>query len=189
MNPLIELDRDITVAINDFGPAWLDAAMAFLSKVWVWVPLYVAVILWTLWRHGWRKALLLLGFAILTVIATDQISVLIKNTVCRLRPCQDPTLSGLIHMMEKYQGLYGFPSGHACNTFAFALLTSYSAQRRWWPPVFFGWASLVTFSRIYDGMHFLGDCIAGALLGLAIAAVFVLVFRWVEQKLKIEKRC
>ena len=189
MNPLIELDRNLTIAINDFGPDWLDAVMAFLSEVMVWVPLYLAVIAWTWWRHGWRKSLLLLGFAILTVIATDQISVLIKNTVCRLRPCEDPALAGIIHRMEPFQGLYGFPSGHACNTFAFALLTSYIAQRRWWPPVFFFWATIVTFSRIYDGMHFVGDCIAGALLGLAIAAVSILLFKWLERILKIEKRC
>ena len=179
MTSLLELDSAITVALNDFGPSWLDAAMLFLSKIWVWIPLYLAVAVVLCLRLGWKKGLAVVVAAALALVVTDQGTVLIKNLVCRLRPCEDPLLAGIISPLQGHGSLYGFPSSHACNTFCFAALTASALKGatfgKYYAAAIYLWAAAVTFSRIYVGKHFMGDCIAGAALGVATGLLFALI--------------
>ena len=179
MEPRIEFDRQLTVALNDFGPDLLDAVMLFFSKVWVWIPLYAAAVAFFFFRMERRKATVLTLMALLAVLITDQGTVRMKNTTGRLRPCEDPTLELLISPLEGHGSLYGFPSGHACNSFCFAALTSATVRRRWWSLLLFGWAAIVTFSRIYVGKHFVGDCLAGTLLGIATGLCLAALTAWI----------
>ncbi len=85
----------------------------------------------------------------------------------RLRPSHDPDISHLVHIVRDRQGgLYGFVSSHAANSFAFATFTFLAISRRWFTILIFSWATVVSYSRIYLGVHYPGDIIAGAALGL-----------------------
>lgn len=183
METLINLDKTLSVAINGMHAPFFDAIMVFISKVYVWVPLYVAIIAWYFWKMPWKKALT----AILVIVAafafTDMFSHHMKNVIfCRFRPCNDPTLEGLLRLPDGKGSLYGFPSGHACNTFCFALITSWLSLRRWWTISMLTWSLSISYSRIYLAMHFLGDVLGGLIFGGAVAFLAIILLKFIYRK-------
>jgi undecaprenyl-diphosphatase len=128
-------------------------------------------------------ALILLA---LCVALTDQIaSHLIKNWVQRLRPSHEPSLSGLVHLVNGYRGgKFGFVSSHAANSFGIALFLFF-LLRKSLPQIgyiLFPWAIAVSYSRIYLGVHYPADILGGALIGLLTGWGLYSLFHWVEQK-------
>jgi undecaprenyl-diphosphatase len=108
--------------------------------------------------------------AIFVVFAiTDLASVhLFKNVFLRLRPCHEPALSGLVHLVNnRCGGSYGFVSSHAANTFGLAImvLLLFKKLNPWIGYGMVIWAAMVSYSRIYLGVHYPGDILGGALLG------------------------
>jgi len=119
-------------------------------------------------KYGKATFYVLLSVAIL-IFLTDQVSVhLFKNVFLRLRPCHDPLLKGMVHTVRgECGGTYGFVSSHAANTFGLAVflfpfLRSTIPGLSW---MLIGWAAVVSFSRIYLGVHFPLDIIVGAMMG------------------------
>jgi undecaprenyl-diphosphatase len=157
--------------------------MIFLSKVWVWVPLYLGVLVYLFFTKKWKIALLAVVVIVLAYLASEHISVFIKESVARLRPCEEPLLVNSVRMLEPHGSLYGFVSGHACNTFCFAALSSLIIRKRIYSILIFIWAALVSYSRIYVGKHYPADIIGGALLGLLIAYLFRLIYKIILRKL------
>ena len=181
MDRLISIDQHITSILNGWNAAALDPVMIFVSKVYVWVPLYLAIIVWYFAKQPWRRAMLTVAMLILAFAFTDRFSYFLKESICRLRPCEDPAMAGPIRLLEKHGSLHGFPSGHATNTFCFALLTSLTARRKWWTPAIFSWAAIVSYSRIYVGKHYFGDVLCGALLGLLCGYIFYLIIKAIDK--------
>ena len=176
MNPLIEFDRNVTMALNGLCADWLDPVMVFFSRVYVWVPLYLATIALLFWKLSWRKALTGSLMLIAAFVFTDLFTHWLKEQVFfRLRPCEEPAVAGFIRCLEPHGSLYGFPSGHAANTFGFAAASAWLLKRRWWGIPIFCWAAMVSYSRIYVGKHYLGDVLGGAMFGLLTAGAAILL--------------
>jgi len=116
---------------------------------------------------------------------SDQITVsLMKPLFARLRPSHDPALAGMVHIVNGYTGgLYGFASSHAANTFASALFLWLALKKtyhaiRW----IFAWAVFVTYTRIYLGVHYPGDVVVGALVGLVCGLVGFRAAQWLMDR-------
>lgn len=170
MDGLLELDNEFLLAVNGMHRAWLDEVMFWVSHKLVWIPAY-ALLFWGMIRQlGWKQALVAGGMVGLLILLADQTtSGLLKPWIERLRPCHDPLLAGQVHLVHgKCGGAFGFASSHAANFFALATYLSlfYGKRHRLWPVLFFGVALLVAFSRVYLGVHFPGDVIAGAAIGI-----------------------
>ncbi|MFZ4581505.1 MAG: phosphatase PAP2 family protein [Paludibacter sp.] len=146
------------------------------SKVPVWIPFYISVIYILLKTYG-KKGLWIVLFLILGVVLSDQISVLIKDSVQRLRPSHDDSLVNFIHLVNnKKAGLYGFVSSHAANTVGFAVLSSLIIRKKLYSISVLIWCTVICYSRIYLGMHFPLDIIGGAILGTCIAVFLYFVY-------------
>ena len=177
MERLVQIDQQLTLWLNGFNTPAVDPFWLLLSDARVWFPAYAAVMLFMLYRLGWKKGLAVVLSLFLCVLLADQLSGVVKQGVERLRPCYDTGMlsSGLKWPYGQAYGFFGFFSSHASNTFGFAV-TSYLGFRRNDPAhsykaygwCVFGWATLVAVSRIMMAAHYLGDVLVGILFGLLV---------------------
>jgi undecaprenyl-diphosphatase len=159
------LDQQLLLFINSLNTPFWDGVMHAISGKLIWVPLYLAILIYLGTTYK-RKFYIILIFIILAATLSDQSSVLVKNIVHRLRPCNEPSLSGLVHIVKgECGGLYSFVSSHATNSFDVAMLSLLFIRKRWYSVSIIIWASVIGFSRIYLGVHYPGDVICGSLLG------------------------
>jgi len=145
--------------------------MLWISGIWIWIPLYVGLVIYIKHHQPQNWGFVLL-FACILVSLTDQISVhLFKEVFLRYRPSHNLVLRSRLHLVNDYAGgLYGFISSHAANTFGIAayiglVCRTYQPQLRKW---LFAWASLVSLSRIYLGVHYPSDVVVGAIVGILL---------------------
>lgn len=172
LHSLEEVDRALLLAINRAHSPALDAVMVFASNRNVWFPAYVLLIAGLIYLFR-RRALLLLPLLIGAVALADRItSGFFKPFFARPRPCHAPGLARLLHLPDGCGGQFGFLSSHAANSIALAvflalLLPAGRFRAAKW--VVFGWAGLLSFSRIYLGAHYPSDVLGGAAVGALLA--------------------
>jgi undecaprenyl-diphosphatase len=184
LESLIELDKEALLFFNSFHTPWLDPIMFWITKTFFWLPLY-GFLLFLVIKHFKKDTWIVLIGITITILLSDQItSGFMKPFFARLRPSREPSLQGLVYLVNGYTGgKYGFASSHAANTFATALFfwMLFKDQYRWlW--VLFVWAVVMTYSRIYLGVHYPGDILVGMLVGFGAAYTGYKIQRWIWYK-------
>jgi undecaprenyl-diphosphatase len=185
MDFLIQLDQSLFLWLNSLHASWVDPVMWWLSDKLIWIPLYLFILYLIIKKYEWKTVGILMSIALL-IAATDQVSVFIKYGVERFRPTHTESLKESIHTLNNYYGgAFGFVSSHAANSFALATITSFflAPHYRHYRWMAFLWAALVSYSRIYLGVHFPGDILGGAILGIVLAIFFYQLY------LAFSKRC
>lgn len=168
LHTLNNWDTSLFLALNGANSSFWDTIMWWASDKLIWIPVYI-LFLFLLWKNYRSKIWVVMLFAALLIFLSDQISVqLFKDVFERLRPCHEPALDGMVHIVNgKCGGSFGFYSSHASNIFAIAIFVISLRKRRC--PSFnlaiILWASLIAYSRVYLGVHYPGDVIAGAVVG------------------------
>ena len=170
---LILKDAEIFIFLNNLGNSSFDTFWILVSEKWFWIPLYVFFAYLRYKNHSKKSFLYILLFFVLGIIASDQIANIFKGGFQRLRPCHDPSLKGLIRVV-KCGGQYGFYSAHASNAFftAVFLMRLLGSKIKYFTPWVLVWAIVVAYSRIYLGMHFPGDILFGAFMGILLGIFF-----------------
>lgn len=169
MDTLQAWDRRLFLFFNSHHHPVMDEVMFFLTQPPVWIPLYI-LLLYGIWRQYRKNTWAVVVGIVITILLADQTtSTIMKPLFARLRPSHEPALEGLVHLVRDYRGgQFGFASSHAANTFGVAMFfyLMFTDQRRWmlW---LFPWALLVSYTRIYLGVHYPGDVLTGALVGIA----------------------
>ncbi len=180
---LISWDTSLFLFLNGHNTPFWDAVMLFFSGKLSWLPLYLILAYAIAKKYKWTAIwwLVAIGFV---VLASDQLSVqLFKNVFQRLRPCHDPDLMGMIHLVGRCGGKFGFVSSHAANTFGVAVFLSLLFKKGWFSLSIIFWALVVSFSRIYLGVHFPADVICGGILGAGVGiAIFVISDTLINRK-------
>jgi undecaprenyl-diphosphatase len=98
------------------------------------------------------------------------VSHITKESYKRYRPSHNLELAQKVHVVNDYRGgQYGFFSGHATSSFGLALITLLFVKRKLYTYIIIAWAVLVSYSRIYLGVHFPSDIFIGVLVGLSVA--------------------
>ena len=173
-----ELDKVLTLAINSCHSLFFDNFFYIYTQTWTWLPLVLLLLVWMWRKWGVRSLYVVAGIALCILLADQISSSLLKPWVARLRPTHNPEIADLIHTVRGYRGgLYGFVSSHAANAFAFAVFTSLVIRNRYYTLTIALWAVLTAYSRVYLGVHYVGDVVCGAILGVLVALVVYRVFR------------
>lgn len=190
MNKLLEWDTEIFLWLNSLGTETWDPFWLQVSEVVTWIPLYGVLLFLVIRALKGRAILWALLVLVLNVFLTDQGSTwLFKEQFERLRPCHVEVLIDQIRLVKGgCGGQFGFLSAHASNTFGLAVLIGLILRRRyrWLLPVLLMWASFVAYSRIYLGVHYPLDLIAGALYGSLCGYLLYQLYLWLISKQKLQ---
>ena len=91
----------------------------------------------------------------------------------RVRPCNNPYIAGIIHLLVPCGSGLSFPSSHASNHFALGVFSAMTLGRRarWVWTAGIAWAVVVSFSQVYVGVHYPLDVTVGAIVGTTIGII------------------
>lgn len=158
-----------------FHSPTLDGVMVFASSAWTWILLALWFVLIGIVRGNRRLLLSCLSIGIAIGIVDVASYWVLKPAFGRLRPCIQ--MSDVRLVTGSCGGEYSFPSNHAANAAAVVSAASF-AQRT---PLIGAsiLAVLVGISRVYLGVHFPADVLAGWIFG----AICGLLIQWFLEKL------
>lgn len=164
------LDQDFSQFLFSIRNPILNGIFTFFSiigdKMLIWILIALFALL--IFRNWYFILSFFIGAGSVYVINS-----IIKNIVQRERPfIQDPSLIPLLT-----ESSYSFPSGHASSSFLAATIISYYFPKsKIWVFIL---AAIIAFSRVYVGVHYLTDILAGAIEGVIIG----LVVCWIISKI------
>lgn len=184
---LLNFDKAVFIQINSvWSNPWFDAffpAITDLHKTWPFKFIFIpAVLLLMIWRKGLVRGAVIFIFCILSSVAADSVgNHLFKNQFQRVRPFNLETEHFPVVVRSQASG-YSFVSNHASNNFAVAIFLSL-----FFPQVtalVYAVALLVSFSRIYNGVHFPSDVLAGAIIGTLCGWILFLLCKRIVMALE-----
>ena len=173
------IDESIVVSVNGWNTPFWDGVMWWISGKYTWWPFYLFLVVFIFWQKGWKTGSIIFLLTILLITVSDQSSVhLFKELIQRPRPSHNPEIEDILHFVNDYRGgAYGFISSHASNSFAVAGFLSLVFKKKWFAYLILFWAALVSFSRIYLGVHYISDILGGALWGFLLAYLFYRLYQ------------
>lgn len=186
---LDQIDKQILLYLNGMHTPFFDYLMWYVSKTATW-SLMLVVLLYLLFKDNWRSAVVVVIGIALTITFADQIaSGILKGTVERFRPTHSPEIGDLVQIVRGYRGgLYGFVSSHAANTIGVSMFLTLLFRNRTLSVTLFVWAIFVSYSRIYLGVHYLGDILGGACVGLFSGLVVFVIYKWLKKTSKVNSK-
>lgn len=175
--------------LNGFNSPFWDAVFYIITGKLFWIPFVVGLLFLSYLKIGWRTLYVVLFFG-LALTLSDQISVkLFKEVFERLRPCHNEMITDLVHTVNGHcGGKYGFVSSHASNSFALAVFAGLLFKKSFKVimPLMLFWAAIVSYSRVYVGVHFPLDILCGGILGSIIACLVYQLFKIINHKFNLE---
>jgi undecaprenyl-diphosphatase len=174
----------MTLAINGCDSLFWDNIMYTITDTLSWSLVMLALVAIVIKNNKWQEALIVFLFMGLLIFVADRVcSGIVKPTVARWRPTQDPELMYCLDVVRGYRGgRFGFFSGHACNTFCVAMFLSWVFRYGKLTCALFFWAATTTFTRLYLGVHYLGDIVVGMMSGCILGVLFYLILHFLFRR-------
>ena len=184
---LKDIDTQIFLYLNGKHNQFWDVAMYWITNRFFWTPLYILLLLLVVQQFKKKTWLVVLSIVLLITLS-DQGSGLIKRSVERYRPCYNLSIGQQVHLIDGCGGQFGFVSSHAANSFALAMFLSILLRGRAknFTPFIFIWAGLVSFSRIYSGVHYPLDLLGGAILGCLLGYLMLKIYFYADKRINYE---
>jgi undecaprenyl-diphosphatase len=176
-------DQSLFLFLNGLHSPFLDSVMYWGTNTTTWIPLYFLLLYLVIRKYKWQTFWIVM-FAAMMVIVSDQLANIFKELVARPRPSHEPGLTGLYTVNGYIGGQYGFYSSHASNNLAIAIFTIMILGRpfRYFGMMMLTWAFFMAYTRIYLGVHYPGDILAGWTAGGIIGSGFGYLCNWFVRK-------
>lgn len=190
MKELAELDHALFFLINrDTSNGFFDLLMPWLREPLLWIPVYVFLLGLLIYKKRKKAWIGILAVALSVTLADQLASGVFKPLFQRPRPCHHQGLDQEVILRKESGcgGPYGFASSHAANHFAISLFMIGMLSLSWKKTGFWLlllWPILISFAQVYVGVHFPGDTLAGAILGVFAAWLCLYLARLTERKLE-----
>jgi undecaprenyl-diphosphatase len=184
-----ELDTELFLYLNSKHNAFWDVVMFWASHRFVFIPLY-GLFLFLVWKYYGKKVWMVALAVVLLIVVSDQVSVhAFKNVFLRYRPCYNEIICNQVHVNDGKGGKYGFISSHAANTFALAMFLYLLLRNKikYFGWMIFAWAAFVSYSRIYNGVHYPLDVLSGAIVGMGIGVAVYRLYIYADNRWGTDK--
>ncbi len=184
INTLSDIDKYLLLSLNGSDSLFWDGCMKVYTSMSIWAPLAI-VLIYVLIKNNNIKDFFLL---ILMVGIVFGLTDLISSGICkplfeRWRPTRDPLLMYIVDVVNETRGKdYGFTSSHAANSFGIATFVMLLIKNRTLSFSLIIWASLNAFTRIYLGVHYPGDIIAGTAIGVLTGWGIYSLYKYIKRK-------
>lgn len=185
---IIAWDQHWTVFFNNQGTPFWDTFIWLYTDKLTWIPLALMLLICIV-RKQWKVALLTVAAIVVLVFMCDWItSSVIKPYFHRYRPTRDPIVGELVRTIHEYRGgRFGFCSSHSSNSFGLFFFTSWLFRKRSYTVAMLIWAVMMSYSRIYCGVHYIMDILVGAIWGLLSAGVCYQGYVYLYRRYGLEK--
>jgi undecaprenyl-diphosphatase len=170
------------LSLNGSDSLFWDGCMLVYTSMAVWAPLALMLLYVLLKNNNIKDFLLLLFFVALVVLLTDQISSgFCKPFFARWRPTNDPMLMYAVDIVNETRGgKYGFTSSHAANSFGIATFIMLLIRNKALSISLIIWAEMNAFTRIYLGVHYPGDILAGTVIGVVVGWAVYRLYLYIQ---------
>lgn len=179
MQTLVDIDRTLLAFFNGSESLYVDNLAVALTSGFTWIPLYLSLLYVVIKNSETMKQIMLvIGCVCLCIILSDGLAdFIMKPMVGRFRPSQDPLLKYAVDVVNGTRGtLYGFFSAHASNTFCIAVFFSLLVRNSKFVTAMIAWSLVNCWTRMYLGLHYPGDILAGLLWGGMVGAFVYFVY-------------
>ena len=185
LEEILQLEKNSFFALNGSDSIFWDHFMYLYSYGFTWIPFYLCLLIVFAYQKNWKEIVWTYLIIALLLLLCDQISSgLFKPLFHRFRPTHHPDFMNEVRTVFGYRGgKYGFISGHATNSFGFAIFAALLFRNKIFTGTIFTFAILTGYSRIYLGVHFISDVVAGILVGLLIGYLMFLLYSWGRKRL------
>jgi undecaprenyl-diphosphatase len=188
---ILKLDSQLFLFLNNLGSPTFDNFWIYLSYKESNILFYLALLIFYFFSESKKikltEVFYSLFFIAIMIAIADQTANLFKDSFQRLRPCYNESLISFVRLVnESCGGKYGFFSAHASNSFSLAVFFGLLFKNKFRFIIYMTlfYASLISFSRIYLGVHFPLDIFFGGVYGIITGLV---IFRIYENRLNFFK--
>lgn len=164
------LDEQLFVFLNSLGSERWDGLWLFVTNKTTWMPFFVALMYLVYRQYGLGNMLIILALIVVMITTTDQLANIFKSGFERPRPCREEHLKEIIRYVAPRCGHYGFFSAHAANSMALAAFLGLLFRKihKSLGLLLLFLSVIVSFSRIYLGVHYPLDTLTGWVIGALV---------------------
>ena len=181
---ILNLDSELFLFLNSLGSSNFDSFWIYLSYKESNILFYLSLLIFYFYGKSQKiklsEVFYSLLFIAIMITITDQTSNLFKDSFQRLRPCYNNSLQDYVRLVkETCGGKYGFFSAHASNSFSLAVFFGlvYRNKYKFIIYITLFYASLISYSRVYLGVHFPLDIFFGSIYGIIIGLVVFKIYK------------
>mgnify|MGYP002523556882 CR=1 FL=1 len=174
----LTLDQAITFALNGSDSLYADGLMMTITPTITWIPVGLVMLYVVIKNNELPRLLTITATLVACVALCTTLSEISKAVFERWRPSNDPVLMYTVNIVDGYrESGFGFFSAHAANTMSVAVFLALLFRNTRLSLLMLLWSLLNGWSRIYLGVHYFGDVIAGFAVGAAVGGTLYFLYR------------
>ncbi|PZD79675.1 phosphatase PAP2 family protein [Mesonia sp. K7] len=182
LEQLQEWDRQLFLYLNGLGVERFDHFWITVTQEETWIPLYFVFIGLLFFSYRGKKKFHAVLALFATFLITFGITRLIKAFIARVRPNNVDEFKDVIRILQQPE-YYSFVSGHTSSSMAVTTFMVLLLRKKYkWVYVFYLWPLLFACSRVYVGVHYPGDLLGGAIVGVLIAIFCYKLFKKIARE-------
>ena len=187
LQQLNDLDRELFLYLNNLGSSSWDPFWLLVTDKWTAIPLY-ALLLYLIFKKFGLKGMLITAVLVAVLITvTDQLANVFKHAFERPRPCRQEGVMEFSRYIAERCGRFGYFSAHASNSAGVAIFLGVIFRRYFSKLIWFLllWALVVSYSRIYLGVHYPGDILTGMFIGAGLGYLVALLHPYLLKRFRV----